>query len=47
LFEHPGAQTGLRLVSHESTPSGLLMLEYEVTGAGKVAEYEGVTAFVQ
>ena len=28
------------------TANGLLLLEYETTGAAPVAEYEGVTAFV-
>jgi hypothetical protein len=37
---------GLRLVRHEATATGLLLLEYEGAGAAPVAEYEGVTAFV-
>ena len=47
LLAHPGAPVGLRLVHHEVTPNGLLLLEYEHDGAAPVAEYEGVTAFVQ
>ena len=27
------------------TPAGLLLLEYETTGAAPVADYEGVAAF--
>jgi dihydrofolate reductase len=46
LLEHPGAPVGLRLVRHEVTANGLLLLEYERVGAAPVAEYEGVTAFV-
>ncbi|SFC92273.1 dihydrofolate reductase family protein [Streptomyces aidingensis] len=34
---------GLRLVDHRITPRGLVVLDYEVTGAGKLADYEGVT----
>ncbi|GAA0819972.1 dihydrofolate reductase family protein [Streptosporangium amethystogenes subsp. fukuiense] len=46
LLDHPGAPAGLRLVRHEVTANGLLLLEYETVGAAPVAEYEGVTAFV-
>jgi dihydrofolate reductase len=46
LLDHPGAPGGLRLVRHEVTANGLLLLEYEHVGAVPVAEYEGVTAFV-
>jgi hypothetical protein len=28
-----------------TTPNGLLLLEYEVTGQARQGEYEGVTAF--
>jgi dihydrofolate reductase len=41
-----GATSGLRLVHHEATPNGLLLLEYEITGRAPQGEYEGVTAFV-
>jgi dihydrofolate reductase len=41
-----GATSGLRLVHHEATPNGLLLLEYETTGQAPQGEYEGVTAFV-
>jgi len=37
---------GLRLVEHRVTPAGLVVLEYEVTGAARRAEYEGVTSAV-
>ena len=47
LFEHPSASAGLRLVHHEATPNGLLLLGYERVGAAPVAEYEGVTAHVR
>ena len=46
LLDHPGAPVGLRLVHHEATANGLLLLEYERVGAAPAAEYEGVTAFV-
>jgi dihydrofolate reductase len=46
LLDHPGAPVGLRLVRHEATANGLLLLEYDRVGAAPVAEYEGVTAFV-
>jgi hypothetical protein len=46
LLDHPSAPVGLRLVRHEATANGLLLLEYEHVGAAPVAEYEGVTAFV-
>jgi hypothetical protein len=46
LIEHPSEAVGLRLVEQEVTPSGLVVLEYEPVGAARVAEYEGVTAFV-
>jgi hypothetical protein len=47
LFAHPTEPIGLRLVLHKVTAKGLLLLEYETTGAATVAEYEGVTAFIQ
>ncbi|MBP2327593.1 dihydrofolate reductase [Kibdelosporangium banguiense] len=46
LLDHPNESMGLRLVGHEVTASGMLLLEYEPSGAAPVAEYEGVTAFV-
>lgn len=42
----PGGPVGLRLVGHEVTGNGLLLLQYEVAGAAPVAEYEGLAAFV-
>lgn len=42
LLTHPAAATG-RLVRHDATTRGLLLLEYEVTGAAAVGDYEGVT----
>ena len=42
LLTHPGAGTGLHLRRHEATSHGLLVLEYEVTGAAAVGTYEGV-----
>ena len=42
----PDGATGLRLVEHEATVNGLLLLHYESTGTAPVAEYEGVAAFV-
>jgi dihydrofolate reductase len=46
LLTGPGATSGLRLVHHEATPNGLLLLEYETTGQARQGVYEGVTAFV-
>ncbi|MBO3747268.1 dihydrofolate reductase family protein [Streptosporangiaceae bacterium NEAU-GS5] len=46
LLAGPGATSGLRLVHHEATPNGLLLLEYETTGRAPQGEYEGLTAFV-
>jgi dihydrofolate reductase len=44
LLPLQGANVGLRLVDHQSTPGGLLLLDYEVTGAAPLAEYEGSPA---
>ncbi|WP_440073972.1 dihydrofolate reductase family protein [Streptosporangium sp. OZ121] len=46
LLDHPSGPVGLRLVHHEVTANGLLLLQYETVGTAPVAEYEGVTAFV-
>ncbi|GAA4051442.1 dihydrofolate reductase family protein [Nonomuraea soli] len=46
LLSGPGATSGLRVIGQETTPSGLLLLEYEVTGQAPRGEYEGVAAFV-
>lgn len=42
LLPDSGADLGFRLVEHDVTPSGLLLLEYETTGAAPLAEYAGV-----
>ena len=42
-FPHPVSATGLRLVRHEATPSGLVLLEYDVIGEAAVDDYDGVT----
>jgi dihydrofolate reductase len=44
LFATTGAPVGLRPMTHELTPRGLLLLEYEVTGGALVGEYAGVAA---
>lgn len=44
LFPHPGADVGLRLVGRDATPAGLVLLEYETTGAAAMADDEGVSA---
>jgi dihydrofolate reductase len=44
LLEHPVSPAGLQLTSQESTPSGLLLLEYSVTGTARTATYAGATA---
>ncbi|GAA1507533.1 dihydrofolate reductase family protein [Kribbella lupini] len=46
LLDHPGAPVGLQLSNHEVTRTGLLLLQYDATGAAEVGEYEGVGAFV-
>jgi dihydrofolate reductase len=43
LLTQPAAPTGLRLVRNDATERGLLLLEYEVTGAAVVDTYDGVT----
>ncbi len=45
LLPHPSNDIGLRLRRHDVTSTGLLLLEYESTGAAPVADYQGVTAF--
>lgn len=47
LLSGPGAPSGLRLVHHEATPNGLLLLEYGTAGRAPRGEYEGVAAFVE
>jgi dihydrofolate reductase len=39
LLTHPAEATGMRLTHHEVTPKGLLLLEYETTGAAPVGTY--------
>lgn len=39
-----GASVGLQLIGHKSTPTGLLLLEYDTTGPAPLAEYEGSPA---
>ncbi|MFE9205434.1 dihydrofolate reductase family protein [Micromonospora sp. NPDC007230] len=46
LLDHPRAPVGLRLVHHEVTANGLLLLEYERAGAAPVGEYQGLAALV-
>ncbi|WP_409186280.1 dihydrofolate reductase family protein [Amycolatopsis sp. VS8301801F10] len=42
-FPHPAPATGLRLVRHEATPSGLVLLEYDVTGEAALDDYAGAS----
>lgn len=44
LLDAPAEDLGLRLISHRATPTGLLLLEYEPTGAAARADYAGVAA---
>jgi dihydrofolate reductase len=44
LLPLQGASVGLRLVDHQRTPGGLLLLEYEVAGPAPLAEYAGSPA---
>ncbi|QYC41982.1 hypothetical protein Nocox_21890 [Nonomuraea coxensis DSM 45129] len=46
LMTGRGDTSGLRLVSHEATQNGLLLLEYRTTGQASQGAYEGVAAFV-
>lgn len=46
LLAGTGPTTGLRLVRHEATDSGLLLLEYAATGTAPRAEFDGVGQFV-
>ncbi|MDA2812754.1 dihydrofolate reductase family protein [Nocardiopsis sp. RSe5-2] len=46
LLSGPGDSSGLRLVAHEATPNGLLLLEYETRGRAPHADYAGVSEFV-
>ncbi|WP_280419929.1 dihydrofolate reductase family protein [Nocardia carnea] len=45
LLAGTGATTGLRLIRHEATDRGLLLLEYEVCGPAPRAEFDGVAQF--
>ncbi|GAA4881705.1 dihydrofolate reductase family protein [Saccharopolyspora cebuensis] len=45
LLTGAGGASGLRLVRHDATPNGLLLLEYAAAGQAPRAHYEGVTAF--
>ena len=47
LFATTGTPVGLRPTTHELTPTGLLLLEYEVTGAALAGEYAGVAAMTR
>lgn len=44
LLTQPSATVGLRLIAHDVTPTGVLLLEYETTGYAPVADYAGVGA---
>ncbi|WP_100447454.1 dihydrofolate reductase family protein [Glycomyces xiaoerkulensis] len=46
LLDHPSSPIGLRLVHHEVTANGVLLLQYENAGTAPVAAYEGVADFV-
>jgi len=46
FLSHPIDSVGFRLVRHDATPTGLLILEYETIGAAPVADYDGVTDFI-
>ncbi|GAA3211831.1 dihydrofolate reductase family protein [Dactylosporangium siamense] len=39
LLTHPAESAGMRLTHHDVTPKGLLLLEYETTGAAPVGTY--------
>ncbi|BBG03412.1 MULTISPECIES: dihydrofolate reductase family protein [Pseudonocardia] len=38
------SDVGLRLVEQRRTPSGIAVLEYDVTGAAPLADYQGATS---
>ncbi|WP_007025822.1 dihydrofolate reductase family protein [Saccharomonospora iraqiensis] len=46
LLTDPDTTAGLRLVHHEATPNGLLLIEYATTGPAARGDYDGVTAFL-
>ncbi|MDA2804998.1 dihydrofolate reductase family protein [Nocardiopsis suaedae] len=46
LLSGPGDSSGLRLVAHEATPNGLLLLEYAAQGRAPHADYARVSDFV-
>lgn len=41
LLPLQGANVGLHLIDHQSTPGGLLLLEYETTGPAPLSDYVG------
>lgn len=45
LFAHPVAPAGLRVVRHDVTAGGLLLLELESTGAARLGEYAAMAQF--
>ncbi|MBX9244904.1 dihydrofolate reductase family protein [Actinotalea ferrariae] len=47
LLDHPGSAVGLRLVAHEVTPAGVLLLEYATAGGPPLADYDGVAALAR
>lgn len=47
LHDDTSSPTGLRLTHQETTPRGLLMLEYETAGEVPTARYDGVAALAQ
>jgi hypothetical protein len=46
LLDHPGDGVGQRLLEHDVTSTGLILLEYKMIPGIAVGEYEGVNAFV-
>jgi len=46
FLSQPSESVGLELVDQSVTSTGVLLLEYETTGAARVADYEGVAEFV-
>lgn len=47
LLAHPTEPIGFRLVRHDVTTKGALLLEYETTGPATVAGYERVTDHIK
>jgi dihydrofolate reductase len=46
LLNHPSGSNGLQLMRSDTTDTGLLLLEYGVTGRAPTADYEGLAGVI-